>query len=104
LYAYGDFTGAGDVQQTTNPSNLSAANIDHVATGVYCLKDLAFTPRSAVVSGDNAFGVNDTIASVITVTPGTAVAPCNAGEAVRVRTTDSAGALADRPFTIWVTG
>ena len=97
--AYADFNSIGEIQETTAHLNLSAANVDHVATGIYCFKNLSFVPNTALVSADNSFEANETVASV-RVAP--VLADCNPGETVRVRTVVSkTGALTNEPFTIW---
>jgi hypothetical protein len=102
--AFGDFTPVGEIQENTIPKNVSAANIDHTATGVYCFKNLSFAPKSAMVSADNSFGVNNTIVSVVVAPKNEFLGGCTpgVGEIVRVRTFDpEAKALADRAFSIW---
>lgn len=108
--AYADIASNGVIQANTTPSNLSAANIDHPSPGVYCLKDLSFTPKTAVVSADNSFDEDLTIASVVVVAPNSvALNGCSSGEDVRVRTVAvpnganyAPPALADESFTIWL--
>ena len=95
--AFADVTASGAIQSDTISFNLSAANVNHSLTGVYCFKNLSFTPRVAIVTGDNSGDVNDTIASARVASN---LSDCNLGETVRVRTTNSAGTLADRAFVI----
>jgi hypothetical protein len=98
--AYADFNSSGGIQETSPAKNLSAANVEKVATGVYCFKNLSFVPNTAVVSADNSFGANETVVSV-RVAP--VLSDCNPGETVRVRTTLSkTGVLTDEAFTIWL--
>jgi hypothetical protein len=101
--AYADFTGVGTIQENTEPSNLSAENIDHTATGVYCFKNLGFTPRTAMVSADNSFSANETIVSVVVAPKNLLLSGCTAGETVRVRTVlaKAPSTLVDEAFTIW---
>jgi hypothetical protein len=97
--AFADFASNGTIQETTANKNLSAENVEKVATGVYCFKNLSFTPNTAVVSADNSFGANETVVSV-RIAP--VLSDCNPGETVRVRTALSkTGVLTDEPFTIW---
>jgi hypothetical protein len=80
-----------------------------VSAGEYCLGNLGFTPRSAIVSADNGFNSEYTVASVVTFTDGTQPSGCAAGETVRVRTLNlpaggayAAPSLQDRRFNIWI--
>jgi hypothetical protein len=87
----------------TSAKNLTEANFDRRETGVYCLKNLAFVPQTAIVSANNAFAENDTVASVLVVKPGETLSPCAEGEFIRVRTVKSTtGALKEGTFTIWL--
>src|ERR1700735_4825214 len=96
--AYAAVEASGAIQVDSTPKNISVSNIENVEAGVYCFKDLSFQPNTAIVSADNAFSSNETVASVIVVTPGTLVSPCKEGENVRVRTVLSkTGALTNEP-------
>jgi hypothetical protein len=109
--AYASVDGNGTLNTFDRASkNITQANVSHTAgTGVYCFQDLPFTPKSAVVSGDNSFGLNFTIATVVVVTRAApALGDCPASAPVRVRTvnvpngaTYSPPVLADLDFTIW---
>jgi len=103
VIAYADFTGAGAIQENTEPKNLGPENVDHTGTGVYCFKNLGFTPRTAMVSGDNSFSANETIVSVVVAPKNEALSGCNLGETVRVRTVlaKAPATLVDEAFTIW---
>jgi hypothetical protein len=98
---------ANGTLETAEPGinkNIANANIRHTAaTGVYCFHDLPFTVKNAMVSADNSFSANDTLASVTVSTDTTEVlGNCQAGDRVRVRTYDvSAAALQDKRFFIW---
>jgi hypothetical protein len=87
--------------------NITAANISHPATGVYCFHDLPFTPRSAIASGANGFGANFTLATVEINgrDGGTFAGECTATDQARVRTANVPGgvasALADLAFYVW---
>ena len=97
--AYADVNENGVIQTSTIPKRITADMITHVpGSGQYCFDQalLGFEPSSAMVAGDNSFAVNDTIVSVLTFNTNPP-----AGCQVRVRTTNSAGALADRAFVIW---
>jgi hypothetical protein len=100
---------------TLASNNLPQSAVTHPAAGVYCFTDIGFTARSAVVSGDNAFGNNDTIASVVIDVTGEGLAGCPEGAIIRVRTLDANGlagsssapyapALVDHRFVIWLRG
>jgi hypothetical protein len=98
---------ANGTLETTEPGinkNITNAMIRHTAaTGVYCFHNLPFTVKNALVSADNSFAFNDTLASVAVSTDTTEVlGDCQAGDRVRVRTFDiSAAALQDKRFLIW---
>ena len=98
---------ANGTLETTEPGinkNIANANIRHTAaTGIYCFHDLPFTVRNAMVSADNSFANNDTLASVVVSTdPTETLGDCQAGDRARVRTLDvSAAALQDKRFFIW---
>jgi Collagen triple helix repeat (20 copies) len=80
VIAYADFTGAGAIQENTEPKNLGPENVDHTGTGVYCFKNLGFIPRTAMVSGDNSFSANETIVSVVVAPKNEALSGCNLGD------------------------
>jgi hypothetical protein len=104
--AYANVIGNGTLEagEPGINKNISNTNIRHTAaTGVYCFHNLPFTVRNAMVSADNSFAQNDTLASVTVSTVATEVlGNCQAGDRVRVRTYDvSSAALQDQRFFIW---
>ena len=113
----------GTIDPAFSSSNLSNANIQHPSAGVYCFVGMPFPPNSAVVSGENSFGQNDTLASVTIDNvlgdepPGTDIGGgCTKPTAyARVRTLDNDGTdgaptatynpkLMDRQFIVWFRG
>jgi hypothetical protein len=86
--------------------------IDRTTEGVFCFKNLGFTPKSAMVSPDGSFGQSDTVVTSSVLVSG-ALSDCDADgtHKVRVRTIDLNGSetlnaayapeLSDRRFTIW---
>ena len=113
----------GTIDPAFTSSNLSNANIQHPSPGVYCFIRMPFAPNSAVVSGENSFGQNDTLASVTIDNvlgdepPGTDIGGgCTKPTAyARVRTLDNDGTegaptatynptLKDRQFIVWFRG
>jgi hypothetical protein len=85
-------------------AGVEAQNVTHPATGVYCVGGLAFTPRSAVATGQNGFGQTSTLATA-TVAHGSALTGCAATDQVRVRTVNIASnprALGNHPFFLWL--
>jgi hypothetical protein len=84
--------------------NITQANIDpDTVVGTFCLTDLPFVPRSAVVAAQGVFngGEPDVIASVYTA-PDSMVSQGDCAGTVLVRTFDIGdNALKDRAFTIW---
>jgi hypothetical protein len=90
--------------EAAQSKNITAAMITHPSTGVYCFRNLGFTAKNAMASGDNANDVNNTLATPF-VWLGFGIGGCDlaAGDRVRVRTVISnTGALADRKFYIWL--
>ena len=90
--------------------NITAANITHAGTGVYCFHGLPFTPQTAVGSGANGFGLNFTLVTVeINGRDGNSFSgECVATDQARVRTAivPSGGSytpsvLTDAPFYVW---
>jgi hypothetical protein len=107
----------GTIRPDTSSNNISDSNISHTPdSGVYCFINLPFLPSNAVVSGNNAFGFNDTLASIVTdvATPRDGLDGCPVGATLRVRTLDLNGndgfagpynpQLMDRRFMIWIRG
>jgi len=101
--AYGMFEPDGTIAGDDRVKNLTNANVTHPAAGTYCFQDLSFNALSAMVSADNGFGNNDTVASLRIDTPaGTGLGGCPVEASVRVLTFDvSAASLQDRRFLIW---
>jgi hypothetical protein len=91
---------------------ITNAMIDRTFPGIYCFRNLPFTPKSVMVSGDGSFGQIDTVATASVLVTG-ALSDCdNDGtHSVRVRILDLNGndaaggdyapSLLDRRFTIW---
>ena len=113
----------GTIEPAFTSSNISNVNIQHPAAGVYCFVGMPFPPNSAVVSGENSFGQNDTLPSVTIDNvlgdepPGTDIGGgCTKPTAyARVRTIDNDGKdgaptatydpkLMDRQFIVWFRG
>ena len=97
------FEANGTISAPDRAKNGYSATVTNTVAGEYCFEGLSFAALSAVVSGDNGFGFNDTLASVRIATPtGSALGGCPAAATVRVRTYDiSSAALANRAFLIW---
>jgi hypothetical protein len=72
-------------------------NVVHTTAGVYCFSGLAAQPQTASVTLDGAPG--ETSVDTTTNNPG---APCNNATGIQtiVRTYDSTGTLADKPFYV----
>jgi hypothetical protein len=104
--AYATVVATGFVVDTKS-KNITSANVqkDTFDPGVYCLKDLPFTPRSVMVAAEIAGvdgGQDDVVATAFLVTPPASIAGGCSGT-VEVHTYDiSDGSLQDRPFTIWL--
>jgi hypothetical protein len=99
--AYANVLGDGTLD-SEQIKNISAGNVTRTSAGVYCFSPLSFNPKSVIVSGDNAFGVNDTLATVRRVSSGSVLTGCASTDIVRVttiRTSDNT--LQDRRFYIW---
>ena len=113
----------GTIDPAFTSKNISNANIQHPSPGVYCFVAMPFPPNSAVVSAENSFGQNDTLASV-TIDNVLGDEPPNADIGggctkptayARVRTIDNDGKdgvptatydpkLMDRQFIVWFRG
>ena len=110
--AFAGVTGPGTVV-SGQTKDIADANITHPFAGIYCFA-LPFTPTSAVVTGSNLGGANDTLATVYVKRPGDGtLADCGANDNVRVRTLDLDGndstvsttyapALTNHDFFLWV--
>ena len=115
----------GTIDPAFTSSNIGNANIQHPSLGVYCFVGMPFPPNSAVVSGENSNGQNDTLASV-TIDNVLGDEPPGGGHRhrrgctkptayARVRTIDNDGTdgaptatynpkLMDRQFIVWFRG
>ncbi len=94
----------------TLAKNITAANISHPTTGVYCFHGLPFTPRSAMAAGANGFDADFTIATVeINGRDGGQFSgECLTTDQARVRTvlvptgaTYTPSALSNQAFYVW---
>jgi hypothetical protein len=108
----------GTIDPDFTSNNLSDSNISNPSPGVYCFFGLSFTLNNAIVSADNSFSNNDTIASVAidnVFGDGEDLSGCPAGSFARVRTLDPNGApasntgpyapaLVNHRFLIWMRG
>jgi hypothetical protein len=77
--------------------NVTDTNVVHTTVGVYCFTGLAAQPQTASVTLDGVAG--ETSVDTTTNNPGAA---CNNATGIQmiVRTYDSAGTLADKPFYV----
>jgi hypothetical protein len=78
-------------------SGVADTNIVHTTAGVYCFSGLASQPKTANVTLDGTPG--ETSVDTTTSAPGV---PCNNATGIQliVRTYDSTGTLADKPFYV----
>jgi Collagen triple helix repeat (20 copies) len=109
--AYANVKGDGTIEPGQS-KGITNDMIDRTAEGVFCFKNLGFTPKSVQVSPDGSFGQLDTVVSSSVLVNG-ALSDCDADgtHKVRVRTVDLNGSesfgsiyapeLSDRRFTIW---
>jgi hypothetical protein len=100
--AYATIFSDGSVEASQS-KGITQAMVTHPSVGVYCFKNLGFTARSALATGSNADGADNTLATVFI--PFGAMTNCDfsAGDRVRVRTVVSnTGVLTDRGFFIWI--
>ena len=87
--------------------NITAANVSHPSTGVYCFHNLPFAPTSIMGSGANSFNANTTLVTVeLSQTfGGGPLTDCAADDQARVRTVavpgNAASALANLAFYVW---
>jgi len=122
--AYAMVRADGTIDPAFTSSNMTNANVQHPSSGVYCFVGMPFPPNSAVVSGENSNGQNDTLASVTIdnvlgdeSSGGTDIGGgCTKPTAyARVRTIDNDGQdgaatatydpkLLDRQFIVWFRG
>jgi hypothetical protein len=89
--------GADGKTDGTRTSGVTDTNIVHTTAGVYCFTGLAKQPQTANVTLDGTPG--ETSVDTTTSSPGAA---CNNATGIQliVRTYDSTGALADKPFYV----
>jgi hypothetical protein len=89
--------------EASQSKGVTQAMVTHPSVGTYCFRNLGFTVKNAVATGNNVNGVNNTLATTF-VWLGFAFNGCdlNAGDRVRVQTVVSnTAALADRYFFVW---
>ncbi len=84
----------GTIDPAFTSSNVSNANIENPAPGVFCFVKMPFPPNSAVVSAENSNGQNDTLASV--------TIDNDAKDGAPTATYDPK--LANRQFIVWFRG
>jgi hypothetical protein len=106
----------GTVDPPLSSNNLPQSAITHPAAGVYCINDPGFTITSGMVSADNSFSNNDTLASVALDNTGEGLSGCPVtASSARVRTVDLDGVagsnsatydpkLVNHRFVIWLRG
>jgi hypothetical protein len=82
-------------------SGVADTNVIHTTAGVYCFSGLTAQPQTANVTLDGTPG--ETSVDTTTTAPGAA---CNNATGIQmiVRTYDSTGTLADKPFYVQATG
>lgn len=99
-FAFARVAAGGQTDQSRS-QGVTDANITHTTAGVYCFTSLTSRPKNATVTLDGVPG--ETSVDTTTNNPG---ADCNNQTNVEliVRTYDSAGALADKPFYLSITG
>ena len=97
-FAFARVSAAGQTDQARS-QGITDANLGHPAPGVYCFYSLTSRPKNANVTLDASPGET----SVDTTTKG---GPCPnpSQHEMTVFTYDSAGAAADRPFYVSITG
>jgi hypothetical protein len=84
----------------TNSRNLSVANVNHPATGIYCLSGLNFTPTLAVASSTNEWNAGRSDVSVWNA-DGSQTMNCPTGTQLEVRLYTIGGStLVDSNFSI----
>ena len=99
-FAFARVTGDGKTDQSRS-QGVADANISKTQTGVYCFSGLSSRPKTANSTLDGVAG--ETSVDTTTNQPGAA---CNNATNVQliVRTYDSAGNPADKPFYVTLTG
>jgi len=89
--------------EASQTKGITQAMVTHPSVGTYCFRNLGFTAKNAVATGNNVNGANTTLATTF-VWLGFAFNGCdpNSGDRVRVQTVISnTAALADRYFFVW---
>ena len=100
--AYAAVNHAGGIDEPRSSENLSDANVVKSADdGIYCFKDLPFTPRNMVGSANHGGFEPDRIVTVQVVPAGTTFFDCGSGEPVALLYDVSEGARVDGPFHVW---
>lgn len=99
-FAFARVAADGTTDQSRS-QGVTNANVSHTTPGVFCFTGLTSRPKNANVTLDAVPG--ETSVDTTTNAPG---APCNNLNNVQliVRTYDSAGAAADKPFYLTLTG
>jgi hypothetical protein len=98
--AYARIAGDGKTD-ATRTSGVTDTNVVHTTGGVYCFTGLKAQPQTATANLDGVPG--ETSIDTTTSAPGAA---CNNATGIQliVRTYDSTGTLADKPFYVQATG
>jgi hypothetical protein len=78
---------------------ISAANVEHPGTGIYCFPNLPFTVKNIIGSPD-AYGPEDGILVNITFTGTPPFGGCGESPRVRITTAAAPATLSDHPFYI----
>jgi hypothetical protein len=114
--AFANVLDDGTVDPPLSSNNLPQSAITNPAPGIYCINDPGFTITSGMVSADNSFANNDTLASVALDNTGEGLSGCPVSESsARVRTFDLNGVagsntatydpkLVNHRFVIWLRG
>ena len=100
--AYATIRSDGAVEASQS-KGITQAMVTHPSVGVYCFKNLGFTAKSALATGSNADGADNTLATAFVAFGAMTGCDFSAGDRVRIRTVVSnTGVLTDRGFFIWI--
>ena len=100
--AYATIRSDGGVEASQS-KGITQAMVTHPSVGVYCFRNLGFTAKSALATGSNGDGANNTLATTFVSFGVLTGCDFSAGDRVRVRTVVSnTGVLTDRWFFIWI--